>query len=113
MRPKKNEESEHYVDLFEAIENLNNKKECESFFRDLCTPQELAAMKSRWLVCQILVEAKKSYREISKDSGASLATITRVARFLHTEPHKGYKLMLKKLQGKKDNEKDTVACTTI
>ena len=91
------------INLFHAISQLKDKHECERFFKDLCTPQEVEEMQGRWLVCQMLAKGEKSYREISEEAGISLATITRVARFLRNEPYKGYKLMLKRL-GVKDRD---------
>ena len=45
-----------------------------------------------------------SYREISASTGASLTTVTRVARFLKDEDNEGYVLMLKRMKRKKRNE---------
>jgi uncharacterized protein YerC len=55
----------------------------------------------RWRVCRLLNEGDLSYREIHDVTGASLATITRVARFLKDEPHHGYRSVLKKMTKKK------------
>jgi TrpR-related protein YerC/YecD len=66
--------------------------------RDLCTPQELSALAERWRVCRLLAQGDLSYREINQKTGASLATITRVARFLKTEAHQGYTAVLKKMK---------------
>lgn len=84
--------------LYEAILLLKDKDELYKFFKDLCTPRELLALSERWRVAQLLYEGNKSYREIQTSSGASLATITRVARFLKDEPYKGYKLVLERIK---------------
>ena len=86
------------IDIFDAIMGLKNRKECASFFKDLCTPQELSALQERWKVCQLLNLRTFSYRQIHERTGTSLATITRVARFLNDESYGGYRLVLKRLQ---------------
>ena len=90
-------ENKNNIDLFEAILLLRNVQECEIFFKDLCTPQELTALKERWKVCQILESKNMSYREIHGAIGVSLATIGRVARFLREESYGGYRLILQRL----------------
>ena len=94
-------------DLYKALLLIKNKEEMDRFMKDLCTPQELKALAERWNVCKLLEENALSYREIHALTGVSLATITRIARFLNTEPHQGYKTILnrmkKEIKGK--NEK--------
>ncbi len=86
--------------LYEALLLLKDEKEVHKFLKDLCTPQEISVLKERWRICQLLNKGELSYRAISKETKASLATIGRVARFLKDEPHKGYKTVLKKLEQK-------------
>lgn len=92
----------HKIDLFEAIVKLKTPEELVRFFADLCTPKEVEAMRERWLICQYLYEDKLSYREINEKTGASLATIVRVARFLKDEKNFGYKMILERLENDKD-----------
>jgi TrpR-related protein YerC/YecD len=81
--------------LFEAILRLEDIGETEAFFRDLCTLTELRDMAQRWAVVQLL-DAGLHYAEISRQTGASTATITRIASWLnHGEG--GYRAMLDKL----------------
>ena len=68
--------------LFEAILGLDDLEETERFFRDLCTLNELRDMAQRWAVVRRL-DAGQHYAEISRDTGASTATITRIASWLH------------------------------
>ncbi len=82
--------------LFEAIAMLQDSPEVASFLTDLCTPQELKAFAERWAIARLLDQGKKSYREISVQTGASTTTVTRVARFLNDEPNQGYQIILKK-----------------
>lgn len=99
IRMKK--ENELIKDLCKALSEIQNKEVMLRFLRDLCTPQEINALAERWSICQLLDEGELSYREINKKTGVSLATITRVARFLKDEPHHGYKTMLKTIKKKK------------
>lgn len=85
-------------DLFEALLMLQTKDEMARFMRDLCTPQEITALAERWRVCRLLAERTLTYREIHQKTGVSLATITRIARFLRTESHQGYATVLKKIK---------------
>jgi TrpR-related protein YerC/YecD len=81
--------------LFEAILHLDDIAETERFFRDLCTLTELRDMAQRWAVVRLL-DAGLHYAEISRETGASTATITRIASWLnHGEG--GYRAMLDKL----------------
>ncbi|CAK8162421.1 Transcriptional regulator [Candidatus Xenohaliotis californiensis] len=84
--------------LCSAMLLLETKNEMCSFLRDLCTPKELSAIAERWRVCKLLGHDNLSYREISHITGASLTTISRVARFLKDEPYHGYLTLLNKLK---------------
>ena len=81
--------------LFEAILRLETTEDTEDFFRDLCTLNELRDMAQRWAVVRML-DAGLHYADISRRTGASTATITRIASWLnHGEG--GYRSMLDKL----------------
>ena len=81
--------------LLNAILQLDTPAEAERFFRDLCTLTELRAMAQRWAVVRLL-DGGLHYAEISRETGASTATITRIASWLnHGEG--GYRAMLDKL----------------
>jgi TrpR-related protein YerC/YecD len=69
-------------DLFDAILSLESVEDAAAFFRDLCTLGELHDMAQRWAVVQML-EDGLHYAEISQRTGASTATITRIASWLH------------------------------
>jgi TrpR-related protein YerC/YecD len=68
-------------DLFEAIHRLEGPGEVEHFLRDLCTLSELEAMAHRWEVVKLLDQGLP-YQEISRRTGASTTTVTRVAHWL-------------------------------
>jgi TrpR-related protein YerC/YecD len=70
------------TELFDAIRSLKSRQELESFMRDLCTLGELEAMAHRWQVAR-LVDQGLPYTEIAEKTGASTATVTRVAHWLN------------------------------
>ena len=76
---------------------LNLKNEVDDFLKDLCTPAELKALEERWAVAQLLYEDNLSYREIAAKLKTSTTTVTRIARFLSSEPYQGYKRILKRI----------------
>ena len=76
---------------------LKNKNEVDDFLKDLCTPAELKALEERWAVAQLLYEDNLSYREIAAKLKTSTTTVTRVARFLSSEPYQGYKRILERI----------------
>jgi TrpR-related protein YerC/YecD len=67
--------------LCAALAVLTTREECRAFLRDLCTPAELEAMADRWAVVESLKRGLP-YREIHRQTGVSVTTIGRVARFL-------------------------------
>ena len=84
--------------LKEVLLLLKNKNEVNDFLKDLCTPAELKALEERWAVAQLLYEDELSYREIAAKLKTSTTTVTRVARFLTSEPYQGYKRILKRIK---------------
>ena len=80
--------------LCEAILSIKTKEECKKFLYDLCTPTEIEEISSRWLIARLL-NTKKSYREISSETGISTTTIGRVARFIKYG-NNGYKTILER-----------------
>lgn len=68
--------------LFRAVLGLRSLDECRAFFHDLCTPAELQALKDRWAVAELLAEGRLTYRQIHDQTGVSVTTIGRVARYL-------------------------------
>jgi len=86
-------------ELFNAILSLESIDECYNFFDDVCTINELMAIAQRFEVARLLLEGK-NYVAISKESGASSATISRVNRCL-SFGNGGYKMALSRLKEKK------------
>jgi TrpR-related protein YerC/YecD len=69
-------------DLLAAITALPDEAAAGRFLRDLCTIRELRDMSQRWQVVQLLALGRH-YAEISRETGASTATITRIAQWLN------------------------------
>lgn len=69
-------------EFFEAILKLKTIDDCRAFFDDICTIKELQDLSQRLKVAGLLRE-KKSYIDISAETGASTATISRVSRCLN------------------------------
>jgi TrpR-related protein YerC/YecD len=90
------QEQQHERALYSAILSLQSVEECRSFFRDLCTPAELQAMADRWAVVELL-QRPLPYREIHKQTGVSVTTIGRVARYL-SAGHGGYRSVTERLK---------------
>ena len=88
--------SEFTDKLFEAILTLKNVEECYRFFEDICTIKEIQSLSQRLEVAHLL-QQNKSYIEISKKTGASTATISRVNRCF-TYGTGGYKEALERLE---------------
>lgn len=86
--------------LFDAILQLKNPEECYRFFEDICTITELQALAQRMVVARMLSE-KVTYQEISRETGASTATISRVNRCV-SYGSGGYNLVLERLGGKEE-----------
>lgn len=68
--------------LSRAFIGLKNEEEVFALLRDICTLSEMSAMAERLDVAE-QVEKWVTYRMIAKNTGASTATITRVAHWLH------------------------------
>jgi TrpR-related protein YerC/YecD len=68
--------------LLETILELPDVPSAERFFRDLCTLRELHDLSQRWHVVRLLDDGLH-YAEISRVTGASTATVTRIAQWLN------------------------------
>ena len=69
-------------ELIEAVLRLETPDEAARFLRDLCTLGELRDLAQRWAVVRRL-DAGEHYAAISRETGASTATITRIASWLN------------------------------
>ena len=84
--------------LFQAFQSIKNEKDFNDFMIDLCTPKEIQDLNDRFKIAQLLSKKQISQREIAKEVGCSITTVTRVARFLFQEKYKGYQKVLKNLE---------------
>ncbi len=94
---KKNVRDENLEKLFEAILSLRTVDECYALFEDLCTVNELIAIKQRFLVARMLSEGM-IYSEIVEKTGVSTATISRINRCLNYG--EGYVTALERIKKK-------------
>src|SRR5947208_2359206 len=69
-------------ELIEAVLRLETGDEAARFLRDLCTLGELRDLAQRWAVVRRL-DSGEHYAAISRETGASTATITRIASWLN------------------------------
>jgi len=81
--------------LFRAVLSLNSLEECYSFFEDICTVNELLSLAQRFDVGTRLMN-RQTYQEISKATGASTATISRVNRLLNDD-HNGIEMAAERI----------------
>jgi TrpR-related protein YerC/YecD len=89
-------------ELITALLRLGDADEAAAFLRDLCTLGEIHDLAQRWAVVRLL-DAGKHYAEISAETGASTATITRIASWLrHGEG--GYRRALERLHADRPAE---------
>lgn len=82
--------------FFKAILSLKTLEECDMFFDDICTIQEIEALSQRLEVAKLLCEGK-SYNDINRITGASTTTIGRVSRCLNYGDG-GYKNAIQRLK---------------
>lgn len=86
--------TKEFSELVDAILALETRGEAEAFLRDLCTIAELEAMTHRWQAARLVAEGLP-YHEVSRRTGASTTTVTRVAHWLrHGEG--GYRSVIEK-----------------
>jgi len=85
-------------DLCAALAATSDRAEMAQLLTDLCTPAEVRTLAERWHVARLLDGTGLSYRDIHDATGVSTTTIVRVARFLRTEPHGGYRRALDRLE---------------
>ncbi len=87
--------------LLNALGSLKTPEEYQAFLEDACTIKEIQDISQRLEVAKQL-DSGKSYLEISKGTGASTATISRVNRCL-TYGSGGYHTVLARV-GKEDSD---------
>ena len=86
--------------LFDAILSLKDRDECYAFFEDACTVKEILDISQRLKAAGMLASGA-CYADISRETGMSTATISRVSKCLEYGAG-GYKTVL-------ERQKDTTA----
>ena len=87
MKPRwRNEKSAKHQkeELSKLIASLKDPNEVESLFEELLTPAECEDLARRWHLVRLLINGA-SQREVSKEVGIGVATVTRGARELRNE----------------------------
>ncbi|HEX7041942.1 MAG TPA: YerC/YecD family TrpR-related protein [Patescibacteria group bacterium] len=95
--------SKDVEELFKTLLQLKTVGECRNYLRDLLTEAEIKEFANRWKVARLL-EEKVPYEDITKKTGMSSTTIARIQKWLQNGKG-GYRLMLKKINGKKRENK--------
>ncbi len=90
-------ESKAIKRFYQAILKMQSEEECAKFFEDVCTIKELSDLSQRLEVAYLLSK-NKNYQEISNETGASSATISRVNR-CYVYGSGGYKNVIERLNG--------------
>ena len=67
--------------LFDAILSLKDRDECYAFFEDACTVKEILDISQR-LKAAGMLSSGACYADISRETGMSTATISRVSKCL-------------------------------
>lgn len=87
------------AELCRAILSLKTEEECGAFLDDICSIREMQDLAQRYAVA-VLLDEGENYLEISKATGASTATISRVSRCLNYGSN-GYRIALDRRKKKK------------
>ena len=89
-------------ELCEALLSLKNKDECYAFLEDICTIKEVLDISQRLSVAKML-KSGTSCTNITKETGASAATISRVSRCCEYGSG-GYDIVIDRCRGEKDDK---------
>ncbi|MBE6041219.1 MAG: hypothetical protein E7220_01705 [Clostridiales bacterium] len=89
-------EKQNLVQFYRAVLMLENEEECRKFFDDVATIKEILDLSARFEVARML-DSGSVFSEISKETGASSATISRVNKCL-TYGEGGYKTVLERMK---------------
>ena len=83
-----------FTQLFQAILSIDNMKECETFFEDICTIQELEKMAQRLEAAKLLLQGQ-TYEQVIEKTAISSTTLSRVSRCIRYG-NGGYKTIIDK-----------------
>ena len=82
--------------FYKAVLTLENEEDCRRFFDDVATIKEVLDLSARLEVARML-DAGAVFSEISRETGASSATISRVNKCL-TYGEGGYKTVIDRIK---------------
>ena len=82
--------------FYKAVLALENEEECRRFFDDVATIKEVIDLSARLEVARMLTEGAV-FSEISRETGASSATISRVNKCI-TYGEGGYETVLSRIK---------------
>jgi len=88
-------EKKNLNQFYKAILTLESEEECRKFFDDVATIKEVLDLSARLEVARMLADGNV-FSEISRETGASSATISRVNKCL-TYGEGGYRTVLERL----------------
>ena len=94
MQPWHNDSTEQ---LCAAILSLKTREECMAFLEDICTIREFLDLAQRLEVAKLL-QSGASYCAITKATGASTATISRVSKCCEYGTG-GYRTVIERMKG--------------
>ena len=86
--------------FYKAILSLETEEECRRFFDDVATIKEVLEISARLEVARMLKQGAV-FSEISRETGASSATISRVNKCL-AYGEGGYRTVLERLEDKEN-----------
>ena len=96
VKSMKNFHSEAVDTLVKGLLKLETEEECFAFLEDVCTIKELQDMAQRFDVALKLSDGF-NYNQVSKETGASSATISRVNKCL-MYGNNGYKTVIDRIK---------------
>lgn len=82
--------------FYKAVLTLRDEDECRRFFDDVATIKEILDLSSRLEVARMLTEGRV-FSDISRETGASSATISRVNKCLNYGDG-GYAAVLERIE---------------
>lgn len=91
-------EKQNMQQFYKAVLTLKDEEECRKFFDDVATIKEVLDLSARLEVARMLTEGVV-FSEISKETGASSATISRVNKCI-AYGEGGYETVLERLKYK-------------
>ena len=100
MKPLRNPDVDA---LFDTILALKNREECYAFFEDACTIKEILDISQRLKAARML-SAGANYADISRETGMSTATISRVSK-CRDYGAGGYRLVIDRSEDTSDKNK--------